>query len=59
MDKLGDEFRRQYGGKRDVRREHRMAKSFEQTSMRLERLVRDYGPTPDQLAEEQERSRRC
>jgi RNA polymerase sigma-70 factor (ECF subfamily) len=53
---LADEFRRQYGGKRDVRREHRMAKSFEQTSMRLESLVRDYGPTPDQLVEEQERA---
>jgi RNA polymerase sigma-70 factor, ECF subfamily len=53
---LADEFRRQYGGKRDVRREHRIAECFDQSSIRLESLVRDYGPTPDQVVEAQERT---
>lgn len=53
---VADEFRRQFGGKRDVRRERQIAKSFEQSSVRLESLIRDYGPQPDQEVMDQERT---
>lgn len=53
---VADEFRKQFGGKRDVRREHQIARSFEQSSIRLESLIRDHGPQPDQAVMEQERT---
>lgn len=53
---VADEFRKQFSGKRDVRRERYIADSIEQTSVRLESLLRDYGPAPDQAIVEQERA---